>query len=43
VPNNGLLLGLAVDEEDLDVSGPYLPSMSYPDATRRPRLVVTFS
>jgi hypothetical protein len=43
VPNNGLLLGLAVDEEDLDVSGPYLPSMSHPDATRRPRLVVTFS
>jgi hypothetical protein len=43
VPNDGLLLGLAVDEEDLDVSGPYLPSMSYPDAARRPRLVVTFS
>jgi hypothetical protein len=43
VPNNGLLLGLAVDEEDLGVSGPYLPSMSYPDAARRPRLVVTYS
>lgn len=43
VPNNGLLLGLASDQEDLDVSGPYLPSMSYPDATRRPRLVVTYS
>lgn len=42
-PNNGLLLGLAVDEEDLEVSGPYFPSMTYPDAARRPRLVVTFS
>jgi hypothetical protein len=41
--NNGLLLGLAVGEEDFDVSGPYLPSMSYPDPARRPRLVVTFA
>jgi TGF-beta propeptide len=43
VPNDGLLLGLAFEEEDLDVSGPYLPSMSFPDTSRRPRLVVTFS
>jgi TGF-beta propeptide len=43
VPNYGLLLGLAAGEEDFDVSGPYLPSMSYPDAARRPRLVVTLS
>jgi hypothetical protein len=43
VPNDGLLLGLASPEEDFDVSGPYLPSMSYPDAAQRPRLVVTYS
>lgn len=43
VPNHGLLLGLAIGEEDLDVSGPYFPSMTYPDAARRPRLVVSFS
>lgn len=41
-PNDGLLLGLAALEEDFGVSGPYLPSMSYPDASRRPQLVITY-
>lgn len=40
VENNGLLVALALFEEDFDVSGPYLPSMSYPDARWRPQLVV---
>jgi hypothetical protein len=43
VPNNGLMLGLATFEEDFGVSGPYLPSMTYSDAARRPQLVVTHS
>jgi hypothetical protein len=43
VPNDGLLLGLTSLEEDFDVSGPYLPSMSYPDPARRPQLVVAYS
>jgi hypothetical protein len=30
-------------EEDFGASGPYLPSMSYADAARRPQLVVTYS
>lgn len=41
--NNGLLVLLAPYEEDFDVSGPYVPSASYADASRRPQLVVTYS
>jgi TGF-beta propeptide len=40
-PNDGLLLTLANGQEDVGVSGPYLPSMSYVDASRRPQLLVT--
>ena len=40
--NDGLLLKLAAFEEDFGVSGPYLPSMSYPDASVRPQLVVAY-
>jgi hypothetical protein len=43
VPNDGLLVGLGALEEDFGASGPYLPSMSYADAARRPQLVVTYS
>jgi hypothetical protein len=42
-PNNGLLLKLSEAEEDFDMSGPYLPSMSYPNASVRPQLVITLS
>jgi hypothetical protein len=42
-PNNGLLLKLGEAEEEFDVSGPYLPSMSYPNASVRPQLVITYS
>jgi hypothetical protein len=42
-PNNGLLLALASGEEEFGESGPYLPSMSYPDASRRPQILVTVS
>jgi hypothetical protein len=40
VPNNGLLLQLADDEEAFDVPGPSLPSSSFPDLSLRPRLTV---
>jgi len=40
VPNNGLLLKLADDQEAFDVQGPSLPSSSYPDPSLRPRLTV---
>ena len=40
--NNGLLLQLADDQESYDVSGPLLPSSSYPDAGLRPRLTVWY-
>jgi hypothetical protein len=43
VPNNGFLLKLGEAEEAFDVSGPYLPSMSYPNASVRPQLVITYS
>jgi TGF-beta propeptide len=42
-PNGGVLLKLLAEEEDYGVSGPYLPSSSYPNAALRPRLVVTYS
>ena len=40
--NDGLLLKLAGFAEEFEVSGPYLPSMSYPDAMVRPQLVVDY-
>ena len=42
VPNNGLLLKLQDGDEGYGVSGPYVPSSSYPDPALRPRLVVTY-
>lgn len=42
VPNNGLLLKLQDGDEGYGVPGPHGPSSSYPDATLRPRLVVTY-
>jgi hypothetical protein len=41
--NDGILLSLADWQEDFDVSGPYLPSMSFGDATLQPRLVITYT
>ena len=43
VPNRGLLLKLAEEEEDFGVSGPYFPSSSFGTAKLRPRLVVSFA
>jgi hypothetical protein len=40
--NDGLLLKLSGFEEDFGVSGPYLPSMSYPDGSVRPQLVLHY-
>jgi hypothetical protein len=40
VPNNGLLLKLADDDEAYDVPGPAFPSSEYPDPSVRPRLGV---
>jgi hypothetical protein len=40
LPNNGLLLKLADDEEAYDLSGPAFPSSTYADASVRPRLTV---
>jgi hypothetical protein len=40
VPNNGLLVRLADDEEAFDVPGPAFPSSTYPDSGARPRLRV---
>jgi hypothetical protein len=40
LPNDGLLVKLADDEESLDSSGPSFPSSSYPDSNVRPRLTV---
>jgi hypothetical protein len=39
VPNRGLLLKFAEEEEDFGVSGPYFPSSSFGTAPLRPRLV----
>ena len=41
-PNRGVLLKLAEEEEDFDVSGPYFPSASFGTAALRPRLVVSY-
>jgi hypothetical protein len=43
VPNNGVLLKLQDGDEDYGVSGPYGPSVSYPDRSLRPRLVVSYA
>jgi hypothetical protein len=43
LPNNGMLLKLQDGDEDYGVPGPYGPSSTYPDATLRPRLVVTYA
>jgi hypothetical protein len=40
VPNSGLLLKLADDEEAYDVPGPAFPSSAFPDMRLRPRLTV---
>jgi hypothetical protein len=42
VPNRGVLLKLAEEEEDFGVSGPYFPSASFGTAALRPRLVVSY-
>jgi hypothetical protein len=41
--NDGVLLKLQDGDEDFGVSGPYGPSASFPDATLRPRLVVSYA
>jgi hypothetical protein len=41
--NDGVLLKLQDGDEWFGVPGPYGPSSSYPDASLRPRLVVTYS
>jgi hypothetical protein len=43
VPNAGILLKLAEEEEGYDVSGPYLPSSSYATWSLRPALVVGYA
>jgi len=42
LPNRGVLLALAEEEEDFGVSGPYFPSASFLEASLRPRLVVSY-
>jgi hypothetical protein len=42
VPNRGVLLKLAEEEEDFGVSGPYFPSASFGTAALRARLVVSY-
>ena len=42
VPNDGLLLKLADNEEDFFVSGPRLPSSEFANAALRPTLEVTY-
>ncbi|HKO75090.1 MAG TPA: DNRLRE domain-containing protein [Gaiellaceae bacterium] len=43
VPNRGVLLKLAEEEEDFGVGGPYFPSSSFGTASIRPRLVVSYT
>ena len=43
VPNRGVLLKLAEEEEDFGVSGPYFPSSSFLTSALRPRLVVVYA
>jgi hypothetical protein len=42
LPNRGVLLALAEEEEGFSTSGPYFPSGSSPSASLRPRLVVSY-
>jgi hypothetical protein len=42
LPNYGLLLELAEDQESYDLPGPLLPSSSYPDPSLWPRLTVWY-
>lgn len=42
LPNDGILLKLADEQESYDVGGPALPSSRYADAELRPRLVVMY-
>ena len=43
LPNRGVLLKLAEEEEDFVVGGPYFPSSSFGTASQRPRLVVSYT
>ena len=43
VPNRGVLLKLAEEEEGFGVSGPYFPSSSFGTAVLRPRLSVLYT
>ena len=42
LPNYGLLLELAADQEAYELPGPLLPSSSFPDPSIRPRLTVWY-
>jgi hypothetical protein len=42
VPNDGLLIQVADEQESYEVPGPALPSSTYPDAGLRPRLTVWY-
>jgi hypothetical protein len=42
VPNDGVLLSLAEDQEDFGSSGPAFPSSRHPDPSLRPRLTVWY-
>ena len=42
VPNRGVLLQLAEEEEDFGTSGPYFPSRSSTSVSLRPRLAVSY-
>jgi TGF-beta propeptide len=41
--NEGVLIKLADGQEAFDVSGPYVPSSSFPLSALRPRLIVTYT
>jgi hypothetical protein len=42
MPNNGILLQLSEAQEAWGAGGPRLPSSAFADASRRPRLVLTY-
>jgi len=42
VPNRGLLLELAEEEENFGTSGPYFPSSTFASISLRPRLVISY-
>lgn len=42
VPNRGLLLELAEEEENFGTSGPYFSSSTFASITLRPRLVISY-